>query len=143
MEESEIPALDDFNIEVAWELGVIAHDLAAARGYPIVIDIRQEQKSLFTVRLPGATEVNLDWARRKRNLTLLTKVASWEHDKARKAGHDILVERNLDPKDFASHGGCVPIMVNGELVGTFAISGLPSKEDHEFAIECLNLLNAQ
>ena len=139
----QVPELKSFNKEDAWDLGVIAHDLAADRGYPIVIDIRQDQNSLFTVRLPGATEVNLDWARRKRNLTLLTKQASWEHDKARKAGHDILIEQNLDPTEYASHGGCVPIMVHGELVATFAISGLPSKEDHEFAIECLNLLNAQ
>lgn len=139
----KVPPLKKFNQEVAWELGVIAHDIAAERGYPIAIDIRQDQTSLFTVRLPGATEVNLDWARRKRNLTLLTKVASWEHDKARKAGHDILVEQNLDATEYASHGGCVPIVVDGELVATFAISGLPSKEDHEFAIECLNLLNAQ
>lgn len=139
----QVPEVKSFSQADSWILGVIAHDLAAERGYPIVIDIRQEQTSLFTVRLPGATEVNLDWARRKRNLTLLTKVASWEHDKARKAGHDILVEQNLDPTEYASHGGCVPILVNGALVATFAISGLPSKEDHEFAIECLNLLNAK
>jgi uncharacterized protein (UPF0303 family) len=53
------------------------------------------------------------------------------------------VEQDLDPAEYASHGGCVPIMVNGELVATFAISGLPSKEDHEFAVECLNLLKTQ
>ena len=138
-----VPELRKFDQSDAWNLGVIAHDLAAERGYPIVIDIRQEQTSLFTVRLPGATSENLDWTRRKRNLTLLTKVASWEHDKARKAGHDIITEQNLDPTEYASHGGCVPIMLNGALVATFAISGLPSKEDHEFAVECLNLLNAK
>jgi uncharacterized protein (UPF0303 family) len=139
----KVPALEKFDQSDAWNLGVIAHDLAAERGYPIVIDIRQEHTSLFTVRLPGATSENLDWARRKRNLTLLTKIASWEHDKARNAGHDIIVEQDLDPAEYASHGGCVPIMVNGELVATFAISGLPSKEDHEFAVECLNLLKTQ
>ncbi len=138
----QVPPLKKFDLQDAWNLGVLAHDLAAERGYPITIDIRQGQTSLFTVRLPGATEVNLDWARRKRNLTLLTKQASWEFDKARKAGQDIVVEQNLDPKEYASHGGCVPIIVGGELVATFAISGLPSIQDHEFAVECLNLLNA-
>jgi uncharacterized protein (UPF0303 family) len=137
----KVPPVKKFGQSEAWKLCVIAHDLAIERGYPIVIDIREGQDSLFTVRLPGATDENLNWARRKRNLTLLTKQASWEHDKARKAGNDILVEQNLDPKDYASHGGCVPLIVNGELVATFTISGLPSKEDHEFAIECLNLLN--
>ena len=140
---AQVPTLKKFEQTDAWNLGVIAHDLAAERNYPIAIDIRQDKTSLFTVRLPGATEVNLDWARRKRNLTLLTGVASWEHDKARKAGHDILIEQNLDPTEYASHGGCVPIIVNGEIVATFAISGLPSKDDHEFAVECLNLLNSQ
>ncbi len=139
----QVPELKTFTQEGAWQLCEIAHDLAAARGYPIVIDIREGEKSLFTVRLPGATDENLNWARRKRNLTLLTKQASWEHDKARKVGHDIITEQNLDEKDYASHGGCVPIVVGGELVATFTISGLPSQEDHEFAIECLNLLGAK
>lgn len=139
----KVPTLEKFDQNDAWNLGVIAHDLAADRGYPIVIDIRHEHTSLFTVRLPGATSENLDWARRKRNLTLLTGQASWEFDKSRKAGHDVIVEQNLDPNEYASHGGCVPIIVNDELQATFAISGLPSKEDHEFAIECLNLLKTQ
>lgn len=138
-----VPMFAKFDQTDAWNLCVIANDLATERGYPIVIDIREGNTSLFTVRLPGATDENLNWARRKRNLTLLTKVASWEHDKARKAGHDILEEQNLDEKDYASHGGCVPIFVNGELVATLTISGLPSKDDHEFAVECLTLLNAQ
>ena len=139
----KVPELKSFTQEDAWNLCVIANDLATERGYPIVIDIREGNTSLFTVRLPGATDENLNWARRKRNLTLLTKVASWEHDKARKAGHDILEEQNLDEKDYASHGGCVPIFVNSELVATLTISGLPSIDDHEFAVECLTLLNAQ
>ena len=139
----QVPEVKRFNLDDAWKLAEIAHDLAAVRSYPIVIDIREGEKSLFTVKLPGATDENLNWARRKRNLTLLTKQASWEHDKARKAGHDIIVEQNLDEANYASHGGCVPIFVKNELVATFTISGLPSKEDHEFAIECLNLLNAK
>lgn len=138
-----LPKLSKFDLSDAWQLCEIAHDLAVERGYPIVIDIRREHTSLFTVKLPGATDENLNWARRKRNLTLLTKQASWEHDKARKAGHDIVAERNLDEKDYASHGGCVPIIVGGELLATFTISGLPSQEDHEFAIECLNLLGTK
>jgi uncharacterized protein (UPF0303 family) len=139
----QVPEVKAFTQEEAWNLCVIANDLATDRGYPIVIDIREGNASLFTLKLPGATDENLNWARRKRNLTLLTKVASWEHDKARKAGHDILVEQNLDEKDYASHGGCVPIFVNCELVATLTISGLPSKDDHEFAVECLTILNAQ
>jgi uncharacterized protein (UPF0303 family) len=139
----QVPELKAFTQEDAWNLCVIANDLATERGYPIVIDIREGNTSLFTVKLPGATDENLNWARRKRNLTLLTKVASWEHDKARKAGNDIIAEQNLDEKDYASHGGCVPISVNGEMVATLTISGLPSKDDHEFAVECLTLLDAQ
>jgi uncharacterized protein (UPF0303 family) len=139
----KVPTLAKFNQDDAWSLCVIANDLAIERGYPIVIDIRKESTCLFTVKLPGATDENLNWARRKRNLTLLTKLASWEHDKARKAGHDIVVERHLDEKNYASHGGCVPIFVKDELVATLTISGLPSKDDHDFAVECLTLLNAK
>lgn len=88
----QVPELNAFTQDDAWRLCVIANDLAIERGYPIVIDIREGNTSLFTIKLPGATDENLNWARRKRNLTLLTKVASWEHDKARKAGHEFAVE---------------------------------------------------
>lgn len=129
--------LKQFTERDAWTLGNIAFDKAAEHGYPIVIDIRQGDTKWFTIKLPGATDTNLDWARRKRNLVLLTKESSWFHSVNRANGNNILETMNLDENEYAAHGGCIPIKVNGEMVATFAISGLPQKEDHDLAVECL------
>ena len=129
---------DRFDQSDAFALGVAMHDEALKRNYPIVIDIRRGETPLFSVMLPGAGEVNFDWARRKRNLTLLTGVPSWTHAENLANGDDVIEEMGLDPRDYTPHGGCVPIRVEGVgIVATVTISGLPQKEDHDFAVACL------
>lgn len=136
------PNLNSFDESDAWRLGSLMRELADKRNYPVAIDIRSGDTPLFSVLMPGATEVNFNWARRKRNLVLLTGRSTWFHQEHRLAGNDILVEQNLDPANYASHGGGVPIYVDGKLAATVVVSGLPSKEDHDFVIECLELLGA-
>ena len=108
---------------------------------PIVIDIRAGDTPLYAVMLPGATADNFDWARRKRNLALLTKQDTWSHGQRRLEGHDILEELGLDVRDYASHGGCIPVFLAGdEIVATVTVSGLPQREDHELALKHLEKL---
>ena len=108
---------------------------------PIVIDIRAGDTPLYAVMLPGATAENFDWARRKRNLANLTKQDTWSHGQRRLEGHDILDELGLDVRDYASHGGCIPVfLADSVLVATVTVSGLPQKEDHEFALKHLQKL---
>jgi uncharacterized protein (UPF0303 family) len=108
---------------------------------PIVIDIRAEDTPLYAVMLPGATADNYDWARRKRNLALLTKQDTWSHGQRRLEGHDILDELGLDVRDYASHGGCIPVFTaEGVIEATVTVSGLPQKEDHELALKHLSAL---
>jgi uncharacterized protein (UPF0303 family) len=136
---------DRFDQTDAWTLGVAMHAESTKRNYPIVIDIRRGETPMFSVMLPGASELNFDWARRKRNLTLLTGVASWTHAENLAQGDDVLAVMGLDPRDYTAHGGCVPIRVRGVgIVATVTISGLPQKEDHDFAMACLlDYLNGQ
>lgn len=129
---------DRFDQSDAYALGVYMHDEAIKRKYPIVIDIRRGDTPMFSVMLPGAGELNFDWARRKRNLTLLTGVSSWIHSENLASGDDVMTSMGLDPRDYTPHGGCVPIHVNGVgMVATVTISGLPQKDDHDFAVACL------
>jgi uncharacterized protein (UPF0303 family) len=114
---------------------------ALAQKLPIAIDIRKGDTPLYSVLLPGAGPANFDWARRKRNLTLITEESTWELAQKREAGTDLIALMGLDPRDYASHGGCVPVFVEGSgLVATVTVSGLPQKEDHEFAVKHLNNL---
>jgi len=42
----------------------------------------------------------------------------------------------LDPRDYAPHGGCFPILLPGTgCVGTITVSGLPQREDHCLVVE--------
>jgi len=105
---------------------------------PIVIDIRAGDTPLYAVMLPGATAENYDWARRKRNLALLTKQDTWSHGQRRLEGHDILDELGLDVRDYASHGGCIPVFLSDSvLAATVTVSGLPQKDDHELVLKHL------
>lgn len=125
----------------AHTLGEAMRAEALELGLPIVIDIRAGDTPLYAVMLQGATAENYDWARRKRNLTLLTKKDSWSHGQRRIEGHDILDELGLDVRDYASHGGCIPVFLAGDLlVATVTVSGLPQKEDHELALKHLEKL---
>lgn len=132
---------EHFNAEDAHSLGEGMRAEALANNLPIVIDIRAGDNPLYAVMLPGATAENFDWARRKRNLALLTKQDTWSHGQRRLEGHDILDELGLDVRDYASHGGCIPVfLADSVLVATVTVSGLPQKEDHELALKHLQTL---
>ena len=132
-----------FTAAEAFELGSRMYADAMAQALPIVIDIRSGDAPLYSVMLPGASALNFDWARRKRNLTLLTQKSSWHHSQNLAKGEDVIASMALDPRDYTAHGGCIPIFVEGAgLVATVTISGLPQKEDHEFALKHLTDLMA-
>jgi uncharacterized protein (UPF0303 family) len=45
---------------------------------------------------------------------------------------------NLDEVDYAWHGGCFPIRVEGQgIVATATISGLPQRDDHKLVSDVI------
>lgn len=45
----------------------------------------------------------------------------------------------LDPDEYAAHGGAFPVIVRAVgVVGTVAVSGLPSADDHALVVEVLS-----
>ena len=133
--------LDEFTLQTAWNLGSLMRDRAIREGLPIAIDIRRGETPLFVSVLPGAAATNLDWARRKRNLCLLTEKTSWEHALMRANGDDLIDMMGLDPRDYTPHGGCVPVRVHGVgMVATVTVSGLPQDDDHRFVVHSLESL---
>lgn len=142
--ELETLVLESFNEDSAWRLASIMREKAIASKLPIVIDIRQGDTPLVAIQLPGATAANFDWARRKRNLTLLVGESSWELSLKKALGTDFAELMGLDPRDYTPHGGCVPVRVKGVtgIVATVTVSGLPQEQDHQFAVDALKALKA-
>ena len=132
-----------FSAVEANKIGAAMCAEALSRSLPIVIDIRAGDTPLYSVMLPGATAENFDWARRKRNLTMLTGKDTWQLAQLRAEGKDPILEFGLDEKDYASHGGCIPVFVGEQIVATVTVSGLPQKEDHDLAFKYLEELRAE
>jgi uncharacterized protein (UPF0303 family) len=125
---------DHFNATTAWKLGKRLKEAAEARRAAIVVDIQLQGFPLFYVALEGTTPDNPDWVRRKRNIVsrfFRSSYAIGLMEKQRKVNLDA-----LDPRDYAAHGGCFPILLAGTgFVGTITVSGLPQREDHCLVVE--------
>lgn len=125
-----LPAFDE---TAAYDIGTAIRAVAAAREAPVVIDIRTASRRLYFSALPGATPENEDWARRKGNTVLRCHASSLRVGAQLAAkGQQAWPDAALDPKDFTDHGGAFPVTVKGSgIVAVVAVSGLPSRDDHE------------
>ena len=125
-----LPAFDE---TVAHDLGsAIFADAAACRAR-VVVDIRSASRRLFFAALPGSTPDNEDWARRKGNVVLRFHASSLRIGlKLEGEKRSAWPDAGLHPKEYAVHGGGFPVTVRDSgMVASIAVSGLPSRDDHE------------
>ncbi|MBL4917291.1 heme-degrading domain-containing protein [Szabonella alba] len=135
--------LDRFAEDTALQLGAILMQLAQALKAPLVIDIRDSDRTYFHVALPGSAPLNALWARRKSNTVLLMQRSSFLIGQRNAANGQTLARHGLDPADYADHGGAVPVRVRGVgVVAVATVSGLPQAEDHALVLEALEHLAA-
>jgi len=134
-----------FDHVVAWDLGTRLRSAAASRSVAVTIEIRLLRETVFFCAMPGTTPENADWARRKRNTVELLQRSSYLVGLSLKRDGLSLEEKmGLPLRDYASHGGSVPIRVDGVgCVGVATVSGLPQREDHELVVETLAALCAE
>ncbi|MFZ3216298.1 MAG: heme-degrading domain-containing protein [Candidatus Acidiferrales bacterium] len=128
-----------FDAEVAWAIGSGLKAAAEKRGAAVAIEIYLNGHALFTYAMPGTTPDNWDWIRRKRNVVQRYHRSSYAigltHQRAQTNLHE---KTGLDAKDYAAHGGCFPILLEGTgCVGTITASGLPQREDHNLVVAVL------
>jgi len=131
--------LSNFNEEIAWRLGARIRELAVDRNLGVVIDVRRFNQPLFYAALPGTTADNIDWVRRKSNVTLRFHRSSYAIGLETTEKNSTLQERyGLPDCDYACHGGSFPLQVSAAgIVGAVTVSGLPQRADHELAVEAL------
>jgi uncharacterized protein (UPF0303 family) len=126
-----------FDEETAWRLGSRLRAMAVAREFKIVIDVRRFGQPLFYTALAGTVPDNVDWVRRKSNVTARFLRSSYAIGLEMEAKQSNLFDRyGLAVSEYASHGGCFPIrVVQAGVIGSVTVSGVPQRADHELAVE--------
>ncbi|KAI5952969.1 hypothetical protein KGF57_004111 [Candida theae] len=136
--------LKTFDSQVAWELGVLGRQLCQVL-YPnkgIVIDITLTSgQTLFHSVVSSGTAVDNDnWVKRKYNTVFrFGKSSFFIGQKLRQKGKSIEEAMFVSSKEFASHGGSIPLCLESSefLIGALTISGLAQEEDHLLALDIL------
>ena len=130
---------DHFNLETAWQLGTLLHQMAATRKLGVVIDVTLHSMPAFYAALPGSTADNANWVRRKRNLVLRFLKSSYCIGlQLQRQGTTCEQKFGLPLADYAPHGGSFPIHVRQTgVIGAVTVSGLPQRDDHALVVEAL------
>jgi uncharacterized protein (UPF0303 family) len=128
-----------FDEATAWELGSCLRKAAVARHVSVTIEVRLLRETVFFCAMPGTAPTNADWARRKRNTVELLHRSSYSVGLSLQLeGTTLEAQMGLPLRDYASHGGSVPIRVDGVgCMGAVTVSGLPQREDHELVMAVL------
>ncbi|ODV64606.1 hypothetical protein HYPBUDRAFT_115874 [Hyphopichia burtonii NRRL Y-1933] len=142
LEENTV--LSQFTSEDAWKLGSLARKLAIEK-YPhkaIVIDITLNggQVLFHSVVNAGTAIDNDEWINRKKNTVLrIGKSSFYVGQKLRLKEKSIEDGLFISSKDYAAHGGSVPMKIKGfdGIIGALTISGLAQEQDHLLSIEAL------
>lgn len=138
LQEQELQ-FGSFDEETAWRLGSRLRSMAVTRQFKIVIDVRRIGQPLFYAALAGTTPDNVDWVRRKSNVTARFQRSSYALGLEMEEKRSNLFDRyGLAVSDYASHGGCFPLRVlQAGVIGSVTVSGLAQRADHELAVEAL------
>ncbi len=138
LHQEELLVFPKFDETDAYAIGTIIHDRAIAEGWSVVIDIRHGEDIWFMHALPGTTQENFDWTRRKRNLVHKTHSCSYAGNLRAVLGLVDPEHEGWDRENFAPAGGCFPVRVTGQgLVGTVTVSGIPQRDDHRLVSESI------
>lgn len=128
-----------FDSETAWAVGSALKADAEKHHVGVAIDIQVNGHTLFSYAMQGTTPDNWDWIRRKRNVVLRYHRSSYAIGLKHERAQTTLKEKaGLDIEDYAAHGGCFPILLEGTgCIGTITVSGLPQREDHNLVVSVL------
>jgi uncharacterized protein (UPF0303 family) len=136
--QEELLHFDAFDNATAWLLGERMKRHCEDRNVAVTIEIRLCGNTVFFFAMPGTSPNNAEWARRKRNTTEMHQRSSYAVGLALLNGESLESQTGLSSRDYASHGGSVPIRVKGiGFVGAATISGLPQREDHNIVVQTL------
>jgi uncharacterized protein (UPF0303 family) len=128
-----------FDEAEAFALGSRLRERALRDHLSINIDIRLWDRPLFYAAMPGSRASNADWARRKINSVRHFLKPSYRLFLEQGGTEQVIAAHHgLPASDYIFAGGAFPIrVVNAGVIGAVAISGLPSREDHNVVAAAL------
>ncbi|MFC4019236.1 heme-degrading domain-containing protein [Micromonospora sp. GCM10011542] len=126
----------------AYELGMRAVAAAREQRLPIAVGVWRAGRQLFHCGLPGSTQDNDAWLRRKGRVVMRFEHSSLYMARLCQDKQVTLTQRYALPASrYAAAGGAVPLRVRGTgVVGWFGVSGLPQLEDHRFVVDVLRTM---
>ena len=139
MEQEERLQFEKFDNETAWEIGCMLVEMARERKHAVAIDITRCRQQLFHAAMPGSAVDNDCWLRRKVNTVYNFGYSSLIVEaQVKESGESLMESRGLPNDQYAASGGAFPVKIKGVgMVGSIAVSGLPSECDHGLIVECL------
>ncbi|ANZ65209.1 hypothetical protein AYR62_14725 [Secundilactobacillus paracollinoides] len=126
-----------FDNQTALAIGNQLVALAQERHAAVTIDITRCRQQLFHAALPGTAIDNDEWLKRKINVVYQFGVSSLHKQLEMTAQGRSIEEASLVNKyQFAAAGGCFPVVLKDTgLIGTIAVSGMASEEDHQLIVD--------
>jgi uncharacterized protein (UPF0303 family) len=139
LEEEQELQFNRFNETTAWQVGCRLVEQATQKGLAITVDITRGEHQLFHASLPGTAADNDEWIKRKTRLVYRFGHSSFYVGQLLKSKNKTIEEAYLIPESqYAPHGGCFPVIVNGTgLVGTITVSGLAQEDDHKLVVQAI------
>jgi len=137
-----VPELERLDHDLAWQLGTAVVQRCRAGRLPVTVAIWLGDQRVFHSAQAGSSADNDQWVERKARIVRHFGTSSAEVHETY-VGDDVEAFLRLFalPIDrYFPAGGAVPLVVRGTMVGVLAISGLPSSEDHDLAVESLREL---
>ena len=131
-EQERLLRFESLSLSALRAIGANIERMAAGKGASVYIMIRVNGLEVFSLAMEGASGNNRLWAARKANTAEYYHKSSMRAALENKAKGRVLEDLGLSCSAYALEGGAFPILLSSGLcVGSIAVSGLPSEEDHQ------------
>lgn len=138
LSQEQALTMKSFSRKDAYTLGMLLNKNAQIFEDPVAIEITLNSLVVFRYFPDGALPDSELWLARKRNSVHLMDMSSLRFGEWLKSRGETLLERKLNPDQYATGGGGFPIRLTGTgVIGSICVSGLADIDDHRLIVDSL------
>ena len=131
-EQERLLRFDTVSADALSEIGKRIILAIRSKGAAAYVMIRVNGLEVFSEAMAGTSGNNRRWAERKANMAELNQKSSMRVAIENRKKGRVLADIGLPASDYALVGGAFPILLSSGLgIGSIAVSGMPSEEDHQ------------